>query len=185
MTSRSSVGAVVVEDTRQQAGKHANVERWMRAHGVAFLPRARALPFGDYVAETPGGEPLGNVSVDTKRSLEEVASNLTREHDRFARECDRAAEAGWRLVVLVEGMPTCPGPEAVGEWAAHRCAVCRRCRPGRGWACPRRLVTPAKAASAAKAMATMAARHGVAFEFCGRADTGRRICELLGVGWDG
>ena len=154
--------------------------------GVGFFPPCPPpLPFGDYVAETPGGQPLGNVSVDTKRSLEEVAANLTREHDRFAWECDRAAEAGWRLVVLVEGMPTCPGPEAVGEWAAHRCAVCRRCRPGRGWACPRHLATPAKAASVARAMATISRDRGVTFHFCGQAEAGRRICELLGVSWDG
>ena len=86
----------IIEDTRQQEGQHRHVAAWMRSHGVDFAPRARALPYGDYMREG------SNISIDTKKDLDELAGNLGREHARFARECDRARADGYRLVVLTE-----------------------------------------------------------------------------------
>ena len=36
----------IYEDTRQQAGKHENIDRWFRNHGVEY--EYRKLDAGDY-----------------------------------------------------------------------------------------------------------------------------------------
>ena len=169
-------GADVTIDTRQHAGKHEHVDRWFAAHGVSTA--TAKLDFGDYMRVG------SNVSVDTKASVEELAANvLSREHDRFRRECERARAAGYRLVILVEGVPGVDGPEGLAAWVRRRCASCRRCGVdwGRTYSCPRHKVTMLKAARLLKALETMRRDHGVEVRWCSRRDTARIICELLGV----
>lgn len=148
----------IIEDTRQQAGKHEHVKRWMDSHGVEFHQRARALPFGDYI--TPGG----NISVDTKKDLVEVAGNLGKGHARFTRELVRATEQGWRLIILIEQYPAFNDRAKLYKW-----------RNPHG-----RLHGP----TLAKMMNTMEENYSIRFEFCAKRDTARRICEILGVSWD-
>ena len=171
-------GVQVTTDTRQQAGKHVHVDGWLDAHGVTHAPAK--LDFGDYLAAG------GNVSVDTKRDVEELCANvLGRGHDRFRRECERAQGAGYRLVVLVEGCAGVSDAAGLAAWAGARCAACRRCDWPRAWSCPRHRATVTKASRLVRAMATMRERYGVELMFCARRDTARTICELLGVRYDG
>lgn len=141
------------------------------------------LDFGDYAAEG------SNVSVDTKRSVDEVAQNLVRDHARFRRECERARDAGWRLVVLIEN-GTYSKPSELHSWTPTHCRLCgfklnRKCNPKSGGICIRhRKRKPAQGAQIARAMKTMSERYGVKFEFCKPADAAMRICELLGVEYD-
>lgn len=168
-------GVAVTTDTRQQAGKHGHVDRWLDAHGVTHAPAK--LDFGDYM------RPESNVSVDTKEHIEELAANvLGAQHDRFRRECQRAQDAGCRLLILVEGMP----PWALGHlegWCLRRCRLCHGCvNPPKSNICQRRhKLTPTGAARLEKSMKTMGERYGVALEFCLREDAARVICERLGV----
>lgn len=162
-------------DTRQQEGKHAHVDRWLGAHNVAF--EYRKLDFGDYMTET------SNISVDTKRDVQEVANNVGRAHARFVRECERAAAAGCRLVVLVEEHPEYNDRGRLAGWTNRVCLRCqwrRYCTHG----CERFRARPIQGATVAKIVATLEERHGVRFEFCRRGDTARRICELLGVDYE-
>lgn len=161
-------------DTRQQKGKHRHVDGWFEARGVPF--EYRKLDFGDY-ARADGAS---NVAVDTKKDVAEVAGNVGRDHARFARECDRAREAGWRLVVLVEEHPEYNDRAALSTWVSGACRRCRRCDP-RSDACRRYRFKPMQGGPLAKIVAGLERNHGVRFEFCSRRDTARRICELLGV----
>lgn len=165
---------VIKVDTRQQAGKHSEKHGWLVAHGITLV--RQKLDSGDY--QTDGS----NVTVDTKQHMDELAQNLTREHGRFARECDRAAKDGFRLVVLVE--------EATDpwEWTNSRCRTCPVrvrlcCHPRqRGEACARYgTAKPAQGNTLAKTMRSMSTKHGVVFDFCAKSETGRKICEWLGV----
>jgi len=165
---------VIYYDTRQQAGKHDEKHGWMRAHGVELV--RRKLDEGDY--QTDGS----NVTVDTKAHMDELAANATRDHARFARECDRARDRGYRLVVLVE--------EDVDpwEWTNSRCRKCPVrvrlcCHPRqRGEACGRYgTAKPTQGNTLSRTLKTMASKHKVAFDFCAKSETGRRICEWLGV----
>ncbi|MBR3158410.1 MAG: hypothetical protein IKF14_05140 [Atopobiaceae bacterium] len=168
---------VIYVDTRQQKGKHEEKHGWLLSHGVS-LERA-TLRTGDYRTG------CSNVLVDTKAHMDELAANLTRDHARFARECDRASEAGCRLVILVE--------EDVEpwEWTNGRCRTCKYrvrlcCHPRqRGEACGRYgTAKPTQGNTISKTMASMSAKHGVIFDFCDKSETGRKICEWLGVDYD-
>ncbi len=165
---------MIVEDTRQQAGKHDHIERWMEAHGVEFAPRASALSFGDYVREG------SNVSIDTKKDVQELAMDVGRDHARFVRECERAREAGYRLVVLIEEHGEYNDRSKLYTWKCYVCRRCRKCNPFKQGRCIRYRSKPMNGPTVAKIITKLEADHGVRFEFCAKRDTARRICEILG-----
>lgn len=177
---------MIVEDTRQQAGKHDHVERWMREHGVEFQPRARALPFGDYMRDG------SNVSIDTKKDVQELAMDVGRDHARFVRECQKARTAGYKLVVLVESTTTLNCPDLLRRWTNRVCKWCNARKkvgcdphqPGRCAKFPRSRCKPMQGETLVKTLKTMEGRYGVTFEFCSKKSTARRICELLGVPYE-
>ena len=178
------MGGTIQTDTRQHAGKHAIKDEWWASHGVSTV--RTKLDFGDYMAEG------SNVSVDTKRSIAEIAQNINgRNHDRFKRECIRARDAGCRLVILVENRDGVTELSGVNSWTNDHCKSCgyyarRSCRPwdGREKCIKHGTRKPIQGPRLAKAMFTMSERYGVNFMFCHPRDTARIICELLGVAYD-
>lgn len=150
--------AAIIEDTRQQAGKHDHIERWMREHGVEFLPRAQKLEFGDYMVEG------SNISIDTKKDVMELAGNVGKDHARFVRELQRAQAEGYRLVILIEQHPAYNDRKNMYKW-----------RNPRG-----RIQGP----TLARMITTLEQKYGVRFEFCHKRDTAKRICEILGVTYE-
>ena len=169
---------VIYFDTRQQAGKHEVKHTWLRDHGIELV--RRKLDEGDY--ETDGS----NVTVDTKAHMDELAANVTRDHKRFADECDRAQSKGKRLVVLTED-----GTNDPWDWTNSRCRTCKYrvricCHPRqRGEACSRYGTTkPTQGNTVSKTLKSMERDYGVRFMFCDIEDTGRIICDLLGVEYD-
>lgn len=170
------VRAVVWCDTRQQAGKHEHVDRWFEAHGVEH--EYRKLDYGDYMRDG------SNISVDTKKDIQEVAGNVGRDHARFVRECERAAEAGYRLVILVEGVADGGRALRAGEWVSGVCKRCHRCRPELTKGCRRYGRRPLQGHALASIIAGIEANHGVEFRFCRRDQTAKVICELLGVRYE-
>ena len=86
----------LIEDTRQQAGKHKIKHQWWTTHGDEVI-RCK-LPFGDYALPP-------EVSVDTKQDLTEIASNMCgtyNEKRRFREECKFAQTCGCELYFLIE-----------------------------------------------------------------------------------
>lgn len=172
------------EDTRQQSDKHEIKHGWWEAHGVTVT--RRKLDAGDYMADG------SNVTVDTKRNVDELAMNINgKSHDRFKRECQRAAAAGYRLVVLVENMEGYTRLEHVCQWTNGHCASCQwfrrgKCDPHEPTAkCPRHGTRkPIQGPRLAKAMQTMHSRYGVEFRFCKPSESARIVCELLGVDYE-
>ena len=171
-------------DTRQQSGKHVIKDEWWASHGVSTV-RCK-LDFGDYMTDD------SNISVDTKRSISEIAQNINgRNHDRFKRECVRARDAGYRLIILVENRDCVRTLQDVKKWTNDHCRVCgerrmKRCDPGdAAGKCikhnTRKLIQGQRLA---KAMQTMSDRYGVQFMFCDPRDSARIICDLLGVKYD-
>ena len=148
----------IIEDSRQQAGKHELKHKAWTDHGDKWI--RCALPFGDYMAVPP-------VSVDTKASMQEVAQNIggpSAEHNRFRRELIKAQEAGCHLYILVEN------DEGIRDLAGVRL-----------WVNPRLIDSP-KAITGerlAKAMETMQERYGVTFLFCAPERAAAMIHYLL------
>ena len=112
---------VIIEDTRQQNGKHDIKHNWFVAHGISLV-RCK-LPFGDYA-------PPPKVSIDTKRSIDEIAENIGNDHVRFKNECKAAQEAGCRLIVLVENDLGITDVSQVHTWENPRSVYSSRCIQG-------------------------------------------------------
>ena len=168
-------------DTRQQKGKHENIDRWFERHGVEY--EYRKLDFGDYMTDG------SNISIDTKRNVQEVAGNCGKDHARFAREMERAREAGYRLVILVE-TPKYKQVSDIAGWTNRVCARCQKkrmgyCNPKQSIGCSAGHRKPMTGATLARIMKSMESNHGSKFEFCHPAHTARFICDLLGVPYDG
>lgn len=178
------MGAVIRIDTRQQAGKHEHKNKWWVAHGVPTI--SCTLEFGDYMTDD------SNISVDTKRNVDEIAQNIGgKQHARFRRECKRAASAGYRLIILIENTEGITGLHDLGAWVNGHCRACRFFRMSK---CdPRGLSTkcikhnkrkPIQGEQLAKAMLTMGEKYGVRFMFCRPERAAEIICKLLGVTYE-
>ena len=147
---------VIYEDSRQQKGKHKNIEDYCRREGIEII--RQALNVGDY--QIAG---KGDISVDTKYGVPEMASNLFQEHERFRDECERAQRCGIKLYVLVEEMP----PEGdLSKWASP---LDRYGKPKYRF----------NAETLKKAANTMTERYGVEFVYCDGRSTGKVLLELL------
>lgn len=156
-------GLTIISDTRQQAGKHSLKEQQWAAQGVALL-RSK-LPFGDY-ALPPA------ISVDTKRSIAELAQDVFQQHDRFKRELVAANEAGCLLVILVENDYGVRCLSDLANWMEPEADFRKR----------RGAKVRISGARLAKACATMESRYGARFEFCRPSEAAGRVIEILTEG---
>lgn len=146
----------ITEDTRQQKGMHDLKHEFFQKMGVK-VARSK-LPFGDYA-------PVPPVSIDTKRDMDEIASNICgTEHKRFINECKAARDAGCQLIILVENRCGITAISEVHKWVNPRIIYSEKCVQGD------RLQ---------KAMETISERYGVEFRFCTPEDAGRIILEIM------
>ena len=168
---------ILYEDTRQKKGKHDRKNLWWHSHGVTVV--RKKLNFGDYVTDG------SNVSIDTKANLQEICGNLGKDHARVVREVERARDAGYRLVFLVEVGGNYKGVDDVERWTND---VCKRCGEYRAKACDpscdrckRFKRKPMQGKTLAKIMHGMERDHGCRFEFAHPLMAAKRICDVLGV----
>ncbi len=153
----------LIEDSRQQKGRHERKHEWWGEHGVSLI-RCR-LAYGDYCLP-----PV--VSVDTKASISELAYDIDHDHVRFRRELIGAKEAGIQLVVLVENEDGVSDLEGLAKWSESPEGYAKR------KFAKRRL----HGSRLAKACATMAERYGVRFEFCAPGEAAARVVGILMAG---
>lgn len=152
---------VIIEDTRQQLGKHtAKNDAWV-AMGLRVV-RSK-LVVGDYMLVG------GTVSVDTKKDVLELCMDVDQQHERSRGELMLARDCGIQLIVLVENGDGVADLETLSRWKNPRAAINRR----------RGLRPPISGARLARACKTMEQRYGVRFEFCRPEDAGARVIELL------
>lgn len=151
---------VILEDTRQQEGKHKNIQNYFSRAGIQV--ERCCLYVGDYAIANDQSR-----AVDTKQDVLEIAKDImSSDHERFQRECQRAKEAGIRLLVLIEEEL----PEGgLIQWQSPK--------DSRG-----RALTAVKGESLRRAMLTMTVKYGVRFRFCDARQTGRIIAEYLAEG---
>jgi hypothetical protein len=168
---------IILEDSRQQKGRHDNINAWMILHDIEI--RRTKLYVGDYTL--PADQ---RVCIDTKYGLQEVYGNLIQDHRRFTDECKAAFSAGIRLIVLVEqsGIKTV---QDVAKWKNPRTIIWERLRDahkrGKHLDKPLSPYPPVSSERLAKAMQTIAERYHIEWRFCDKADTARTICEILGI----
>ena len=173
----------IICDTRQKKGKHENIDRWFRNHGIEY--EYHKLDTGDYAT----ADMSSNILVDTKKGLAEVAMDCGRDHDRFVREMERAREAGCRLVILVETGGNYHCIDDVERWVSDACTKrCDRrryklCEPFVD-RCAKWRHKPLQGPTLAKMMRTLEERHGCRFEFVHPLTAAKRICDLLGMRYE-
>lgn len=147
----------MIVDTREHPEVIVNILKYMDSVGIPHI--SQKLDVGDYMID---GFP--SVSIDRKHDLQEVASNLIQEHERFRNECIRAQESGTKLIILVEHSNRVKSVSDVERWINPRI----RFSPG--------AITGERIANI---MRVMQAKYGVEWMFCDKAHTGQRIVEIL------
>ena len=168
---------VIARDTRDQTGKHKNVDDGLASRGIKTV--RTKLYVGDVAL-------LNDMSVciDLKQNLTEVYSNVIQQHDRFVRECRRAQQAGIRLIILVEqaGIGTV---QDVAAWKNPRISKWEKLRDahkaGKRMAEPLNPYPPVSSERLSKAMQTISDRYGVEWRFCAKSETVDVICEVLNI----
>lgn len=168
---------ILLEDTRNQVGKHDSKAEYFNKAGVEV--RRTKLYVGDYTLPTNQ-----SVCIDTKKDIQELIGDICgKQHERFRAELLRAQESGIRLIILVEddggycdykktiyNKPV-TSLEELFRWKNPRLFI---------WKNGKQLYPAAtKGAVLAKACITMREKYGVDFQFCRKADAGKRIIELL------
>lgn len=153
---------ILMEDTRNQPGKHKNIQAYCDQQGIRII--RQAMNVGDYMLCGPEFNGIkGDVAVDTKADVRELAMDCFQDHERFRRECERAKEIGIQLIVLVEEVP--PG----GKIANWRSPLGRDGKP----------VCRFDPDVLRKVMLTMQEKYGVQFSFCDGRSTGRLLIKKL------
>lgn len=171
----------IICDTRQKRGKHENIDRWFRNHGVEY--EYKKLDAGDYATS----DGWSNILVDTKKGLAEICGNCGRDHDRVVREIHRASDNGYRLVFLIEVGGNYRCIDDVEQWTNDVCKRCgeyriKSCDPSRD-RCKRFKRKPMQGVTLAKIMRAMERDHGCFFEFVHPMVAAKRICDILGVNY--
>ena len=149
---------ILLEDTRNQPGKHKNIAAYCQQQGIEII-RSKLL-VGDYMLT---GEGSGGISVDTKQDVKELAMDIFQSHERFRRECETAQKCNIQLIILTEEV--LPGGR-LDNW------VSPLDRNGK----PKYKFNPV---ILRKAMITMQERYGVRFRFCDGRSTGKVLIEYL------
>lgn len=85
----------MIIDSREKQKAIKNILKAFDSNGVEY--ETSKLLFGDYMDFS-----RPQIVVDRKQTIAELAKNCTTDHERFARELERAKKAGSRLVILVE-----------------------------------------------------------------------------------
>ena len=148
----------IIEDTRQQANKHELKHKYFEENGINIL-RSK-LPIGDYAR-------LDNMSlvIDTKKDIQELILDVTKDHERFKKEILRAKENGIKLIVLVENDEDVTNIEDLLEWENPRLEKSPKATTG---------------GILFKILNTMQKRYGVKFLFSTTKDSPSFICNILG-----
>jgi ERCC4-type nuclease len=144
---------IIYQDTRQQKGKHNNIETYFERKGIEVINKK--LDVGDYMSsDNP------NITVDTKYGIDELAKNLTNkvDHARFMREVWRAYAARITLIVLVEQRGI-KDTNDVLKWRSKHSGV--------------------TGSAVVREMFRIRMAYGVKFLFCDKLSTGRMIMEIL------
>lgn len=150
------MGKTIIQDTREQKGKHEHVLKWFEDNEYKVV-RSK-LFCGDYSY-------LNNQSIciDTKKDMLEICQNVVQSHKRFTDEIKRAIENDIKLVFLIEE----PGISCLEDVA--------------NWKNPRRFYSDkaTKGEQLYKILKTIEERYNTKFYFCDKAETGQKIIEIL------
>lgn len=161
---------IFIHDTRDQPGKHDNVESYLTEAGHKII-RSKMY--------------VGDISILNDQSccidlkglgLREVYSNLVQQHDRFKRECVKAQESGIKLIILVEERNIKTLEEA-RRWQNPRFYAWKKEQAQGIIKKP-----PVSSDRLVNMMLAMAEKYGVEWLFCKPDEAGKTVEEILSGG---
>lgn len=147
---------IIQIDTREKARAIQQIKEEFNRQGIETI--TSKLYVGDYAR-------IDNMTtvIDRKQNLNELAGNIIEK--RFHVEIQRAHEHGIKIIFLIEHGRKVKDLIDVLFWTNPRIKESPRCISGE---------------HLYKAMTTLSERYGVEWEFCTKAETGKRIIEILG-----
>ena len=148
---------VIIVDTREKPRAITKILAEFDRQGVKVV--RRALNYADYFNPA-----RPDVIIDRKQNLNEIAFNVVQGRARWIREVERCNRAGCHMIVLIEHSPRIRKLDDVIQWKNPRLKVSPLAVSGE------RLF---------RILHAMGTKYGIQWEFCGKAQTGKRIIELL------
>ena len=147
----------LIMDTRERKEATVLILKEFERQNVTVI-RSK-LWVGDYqLLENP------MLTIDRKKSLQELCQNVVQDHKRFTAELQRAKDVGVHVIVLVEHSKNIKSLEDVRHWVNPRLKVSPLAVSGE------RLY---------KILLAISKKYNVDFQFCTKQETGKRIIELL------
>ncbi len=140
---------ILLCDTRQKKGQHLNIERYCSENNITMIPKY--LNVGDYMLEN------GAIAIDTKQTVDELASDLFRDKCSFYKKYKKGHKEGVKLIVLVE--EKLENHKDLITWKAKHSKLNGRFLV--------EMINDVKVG------------YGVDFYFCDKNDTGRYLMKLL------
>lgn len=148
---------MVLVDSREkwtQNHSPSSIRAYFRRNSIDYV--VQKLDCGDYMLQG------GNVTIDRKKNLDELAKNLLNPHDkaRFFREVQRAKESGLRLIILCEHGNGIKKLTDILQWRSKYGRVTGK--------------------ALANAIYRTQVAYGVTFLFCDKRSTPKVILSILG-----
>ncbi len=177
-------------DTREHAKEWARIREQFDNLGVKYFKSK--LYVGDFMSlDNP------RLVIDRKKDLLEICGNICQQHERFRAELARAKENGIQMIILCEHGDGIHDLEDVKAWVNPRYSPwmkkLRYAHPKymyldndaflgairRDGVPYRQTMPPTNGEQLYKSMVTISQNYGVKWMFCEKAETGKKIIELL------
>lgn len=147
-------------DTREKTHAIQTILKTIDEAGIEHV--STKLLFGDYADYNNPG-----LVIDRKQSIQELAANCTRDHERFKRELERAKTAGARLVILVEQNRYKDRDKWIHVEDVSDLML---------WSSPH---TTIRGEKVFRVLRAWMAKYDIDVVFCDKRQTGQRILEIL------
>lgn len=148
---------VIQIDSREKSKAIKGILREFERQGVKYY--VSKLYVGDYMLlDNP------KLVIDRKQNLNEVASNVCQEHERFINELKRAQEVGIYVIILIEHGRDVKSLSDVVWWENPRLKESPKAIRGE---------------VLYKIMKTISERYDIEWRFCEKSQTGKEILRIL------
>ena len=180
---------ILLEDTRNQVGKHKNVSRYCQENNIEIV--RTKLVVGDYMLPLTSG-----ISIDTKADLNEILNNITQK--RFRNELLLSKKVGIHLIILIEHSKDITCIDDIKNWKNQRLEFYKfqlkkkmglygefnewhlyREAKEKGLKPRKPPISPEQLCKSLHTIENNKEDYDVEFQFCSKPETGQKILEIL------
>lgn len=151
---------MLLVDSREKPKAIKTILKEFEREGVPYS--VTKLFIGDY---QDYGNPF--LIIDRKQSIQELAANCTRDHERFKRELERAKAVGARLIILVEQNRYKDRDKWIHVETIEDIML---------WSSPH---TTIRGEKVFRVLRAWMAKYDIDVVFCDKRQTGKKILELI------